>query len=92
MSSKAGPGPLTLLFNCWRRVADHACFFLPKEYDDEPVAAPVAEEIPANDESSFSMQPVLIFLVLVAVIGFYISRRRSQQQKQDLREDKEFNA
>lgn len=65
-------------------------YFLPKEYDDEPVAVPpVANETPATDETSFSMQPVLIFLVLVAVIGFYISRRRSQQQHQD---EKEFEA
>ncbi|KAJ5438759.1 Peptidyl-prolyl cis-trans isomerase B [Penicillium daleae] len=60
-----------------------------KEYDDAPVAAPTPEETPANDESSFSMQPVLIFLVLVAVIGFYIIRRRSQQQQRD---EKEFDA
>jgi peptidyl-prolyl cis-trans isomerase B (cyclophilin B) len=70
-------------------VADHACFFLLKEYDDAPVAAPTPEETPANDESSFSMQPVLIFLVLVAVIGFYIIRRRGQQQQRD---EKEFDA
>lgn len=67
-------------------------FSLLKEHDDEPVAVPVADEISTNDESSFSMQPILIFLVLVSVIGFFISRRRSLKHQQDLREDKEFNA
>ncbi|KAJ5645804.1 hypothetical protein N7490_002176 [Penicillium lividum] len=51
-----------------------------KDSDDYPTdEAPVDSSSPA----SFSMQPVLIFLVLVAIVGFYIHRRRSQQGKAD---------
>ncbi|KAJ5725701.1 uncharacterized protein N7483_007058 [Penicillium malachiteum] len=46
-----------------------------KEYDDYPTDTTAS----VADTSSFSMQPVLIFLVLVAIVGFYLYRRRSQQ-------------
>ncbi|KAJ5711523.1 hypothetical protein N7488_005679 [Penicillium malachiteum] len=51
-----------------------------KEYDDYPTDTTTPS---VDDTSSFSMQPVLIFLVLVAVVGFYLYRRRSQKTTTD---------
>ncbi|KAJ5522647.1 Peptidyl-prolyl cis-trans isomerase B [Penicillium frequentans] len=47
------------------------------EYDDYPT-----DEAPV-DSYSFSMRPMLIFLVLVAIVGFYFYRRRNQQGNGD---------
>ncbi|KAF7717351.1 Peptidyl-prolyl cis-trans isomerase B [Penicillium ucsense] len=59
-----------------------------KELVEQP-PTPTPEESPATDQSSYSLQALLIFVVLIAVIGLYIARRRSQQQQQD---EKQFEA
>lgn len=64
-------------------------FYLDKELDEQPTPTPTPEDSPANDQLSFSLQPLLIFVVLVAIVGFYISRRRSQTRQQG---EKEFDA
>ncbi|KAJ5172492.1 hypothetical protein N7492_005085 [Penicillium capsulatum] len=55
-------------------------------FDEQPGLTP---EESADDSASFSLSPVLIFIVLVAAVGFFINRRR--QNKQELEEDKAFN-
>ncbi|KAJ5569838.1 uncharacterized protein N7459_009268 [Penicillium hispanicum] len=56
------------------------------DYFDEP---DVTDEAPVDGSPGLSMQPVLILLVLVAVVGYFIRRRVLRQQEA---EDKEFNA
>ncbi|KAJ5232358.1 hypothetical protein N7468_005314 [Penicillium chermesinum] len=39
--------------------------------------------LPEDSTSSFSLQPVLVFLVLVAIVGFYVRSRRNKGQNAD---------
>ncbi|KAJ5673811.1 Peptidyl-prolyl cis-trans isomerase B [Penicillium macrosclerotiorum] len=63
-----------------------------KDYDADglPIAHETETETAAatDDAANYSMQPVLIFLVLVAVVGFYIRHRRNQERANE----KEFEA
>ncbi|KAJ5426918.1 hypothetical protein N7465_001988 [Penicillium sp. CMV-2018d] len=57
-----------------------------KELDQEPGVtdkAPDSPDAPETATPSYSLQPALIFFVLVAVVGIWIARRRGQQQQQE---------
>ncbi|CAI7565436.1 unnamed protein product [Penicillium glandicola] len=57
-----------------------------KELDQEPVVtdtAPEATDAPEATTPSYSLQPAVIFFVLVAVVGIWIARRRGQQQQRE---------
>ncbi|OQE27867.1 hypothetical protein PENSTE_c004G08812 [Penicillium steckii] len=61
--------------------------------DKEPavdVESPTSEEV-APPSPSPSMQPVWLFIVLVVIVGVYLSRRRNSQEMQQ-RTDKQFDA
>ena len=70
-------------------MADDA-YFLKESDDNDDYNEPVmTDEAPVDSSSGLSMQPVLAFLVLVAVVGYFIRRHVLRQQEA---EDKEFNA
>ncbi|OQE28056.1 hypothetical protein PENFLA_c005G09076 [Penicillium flavigenum] len=53
-----------------------------KELSQEPGVTDKAPDAPEATVPSYSLQPTMIFFVLVAVVGIWIARRRGQQQQQ----------
>ncbi|KAJ5483377.1 hypothetical protein N7530_002623 [Penicillium desertorum] len=52
------------------------------ELNQEPGVTDKVPDAPEAAAPSYSLQPAMIFFVLVAVVGIWIARRRGQQQQQ----------
>jgi peptidyl-prolyl cis-trans isomerase B (cyclophilin B) len=66
-----------------------------KELAQEPGVTdklPVTPDATDSATPSYSLQPAMIFFVLVAVVGILISRRRGQQQQQQQEKKEQYGA